>query len=190
MYGLKKTISLFFCVLILIFSLCSCEDEFDPDEYIGEGLLTQFSILVDANQHFYNEVFVLSHLPVNEDESFEYEGKTYAPVNDTLYTSYDKLIEHLNGIYTEEAVEDILENYDYYRDIDGKLCFDMAYADSAKKGVKWERDPEWKPELEGKKDGMYTVEFGFKCGQKDEIDEFDFVRTDAGNRLTKLQYVN
>jgi hypothetical protein len=187
---MKKFICLTLCLITALFFLTSCgEDEFDPDKYIGESLQSQFQVLVDANQDFYNNVFVLGHLPVDEKKTVEKDGKTFAPVTDSIYKTYDLLLNGLKGVYTEDAVADILDNYDYYTDIDGKLYFNMEFDGAAKKGVKWERDPAEGQELEKKTEDSYTLEFGFVCGKKDEWDEFTFVRTDLGYRLTKLQYV-
>ena len=63
-------------------------DEFDPDEYVGEGLLTLFGIEVDNNQYFYNEVFVLGHLKVDESKSVKKDGGSIEK-----FPSMGKLIE-------------------------------------------------------------------------------------------------
>ena len=184
----RLIIPLLLC-LALVLSACGM-DAFDPDEYVGEGLLTLFGIEVDNNQYFYNEVFVLGHLKVDESKSVKKDGKTYAPVTDKRINTYDELKRLLSEIYTEDAVMDILENYDFYKDIDGKLYYDLSDKDNTRKGYKWERMKDVAPEIESREENTYVMEYKFACGKKDELDEFTFVRTENGYRLTKLQYVD
>ncbi len=176
-------------IIMLLFTACG-KDEFDPEKYVGESLLTNFGMLVDMNQLLYNNVFVLGHLEVDESKAFEKDGKKYAPVTDKVYTSYDVLKNVVESIYTKECAEDILTNYDLYADVDGVFCLDMSKAENEHKGVKWVRDLDGEVELEERETGKYVMEYRFACGKKDEIDEFTFVNTAGGYRLTELQYVD
>ncbi len=178
-------------LLCLAAVLCSCEaDEFNPDKYVGDGVLAVFGVLVDQNQIYYNDVFVLGHLEIDESKTVEKDGRTYALVTDKKYTSYEELKSRMLATYTEDCVNDILENYDIYRDIDGKLYYDLSDKDNVRKGYKWERVREQAPEFEGKTEKSYTMEYKFVCGKKDELTEFTFLRVNQGYRLTKLQYVD
>ncbi len=183
----KAILPLLLCIL-LAFSACGY-NEFDPDEYVGEGLLTAFGIIVDENQYFYNEVFVLGHLETDEKVTKQVDGKTYARVKDEKIGSYEELTDRLLSVYTEECVKSILENYDFYIDIDGALYYDLSNDENTRGGYKWIRNTEKTPELEGKTENSYTIEYKFDCGKKDELDEFTFVRVEGGYRLAKLQYV-
>lgn len=183
-----RIIALLIC-LVLLLTACGEKGEFNPDEYIGEGLLTYFGLLIDNNQYFYNEVFALGHLEINEKETVKKDGKTWAKVTDEKINTYEELERRLSSIYTEDCVKEILANYTFYTDIDGALYYDTADLTAKRRGKKWVRDTSEAPEFEGKTENSYTLEYTFKCGKGDEMDEFLIVSTDAGYRLTKLQYV-
>ena len=187
---MKKRLVVLPLLLCLAIALCSCEiDEFDPDKYVGEGVLAAFGVLVDQNQIYYNDVFVLGHLEIDENKTVKKDGKTYALVTDDKYASYEELKSRMLATYTPDCVNDILDNYDFYRDIDGALYYDLSDKDNTRQGYKWERVREEAPEFEGKTDNTYTMEYKFVCGKRDELTEFTFLRVDQGYRLTKLQYV-
>ena len=185
---MKKVICLLFSV-IMIASCCACQrmDKLDPDEYISEAALTQCTTLLVANQRLYNEVFVLSHLTTDDDNTFEKDGVTYAPVNDSRYSSYSDLVNEIKSIYTEELAEDILDKYNYYKEIDGVFCFDTSCEEKIKEGRKWEYSNKNEIELEGKDGDSYTLEFYFVCGKRDCRQEFDFIKTDSGYKLTEFK---
>lgn len=185
---MKRIIALA-AVIMLFFTACG-KDEFDPETYISPGQLSRYGMMVDTNQMMYNDVFVLGHLDIDESAVFKKDGKTYAPVKSDIYKSYDILKGVLETVYTDECVKDILETYDFYKDIDGVLCYDMSDADNTRTGTKWVRNPDIEAEVEEKEDGRCVLEYRFDCGKKDEIDEFEFVNTDKGYRLTALQYVD
>jgi len=186
---LKKLIIIPFICLTLLFASCE-SGEFDPEKYVGEGLRTAFGAIVDSNQHFYNDVFVLGHLKADESKAVKKDGKTYAPVTDKEYAGYDELVSALKATYTDDCVTQILDNYDCYTDIDGKLYVDTNKDYTERKGVKWDRDRGVEAEFEGKTENSFTMEYRFTCGKKDELDEFTFVRVENGYRLTELQYVD
>ncbi len=186
---MKKLILIPLICLTLLFAACGY-DEFDPEKYVGDGLRTAFGVIVDQNQHFYNDVFVLGHLKANEKKAVKKDGKTYAPVTDSEFGSYDELVSALKATYTDDCVTQILDNYDCYIDIDGALFVDTDADYTSRKAVKWERDPAFEAEFEGKTENSFTMEYRFTCGKKDELDEFTFVRVENGYRLTELQYVD
>ncbi len=178
--------------LITVFTLfASCgSKEFDADKYISESLLVAFKLLVNSNQDFYNNVFVLGHLKVDEKKAFEKDGKKYAPVVDKKYASYQALVDSLKITYTEDCVSRILADYPVYSDIDGVFCYNLTDGKIVTEGRKWVLDPEKKPELEGKGADYYIVEYRFTEGKHDELDEFKFVRSGTQYRLDELQYVD
>ncbi len=187
---LKKIIAFFMCLaLALTFTGCKAE-ELRPEEYISEAALTQCRIKVMANQRFYNDVFVLGHLKVDEGKKFKKDGKTYAPVVDGLYHSYQDLKNDLDQTYTNDCVDKILKTYDCYIDIDGKLCFDMSFSDNVEKGIKYVLGDKHEPELEDINGNVYEIEFYFVCGKKDEMHTFEFVKEDSSYLLTELTQVH
>ena len=186
--------------LAMAFALCACESntiekdgEFNPDSYISEAQLSIFINYVNLNQEFYNDVFVLGHLEADTENTFEKDGKTWAPVTDTKYKSYDELVEALYGTYTDEAAQKILSDYPIYADVDGKFCYDMSNEENVKTGKKWVLNTDGEIELEEKSEDSYTVEFRFTCDRHKEIDEFTFVhineKVNDGYRLTELHEV-
>ena len=177
-------------IVVLLFALASCGDKFDEKKYIGEGLLTRLGILVDANQTYYNDVFVMGRLEYDEKTTVKKDGKTYALVTDSIYTTYEALETSLKDVYLEDEAERILKEYNYYTDIDGKLYIDLSKTEVPTKGHKWVRDRTEQPELEGSGEDFYIIEFYFRDGKSDELDEFKFVNTKKGYRLTVLQEVD
>lgn len=187
---MRSKIIFIFLSVIIVFSLCSCDEEFNPDKYITEGLKTNLGLLVDANQTYYNNVFVMGRLDYDESQTVEKDGKTYALVTDRIYTSYEYLETSLKEIYIDEEAERILRDYNYYTDIDGKLYIDLDKTEVPSKGHKWIRDKSEEPELEGTGEDYYILEYYFVDGKSDELDEFKFINTASGYRLTQLQEVD
>lgn len=186
---MKKIIAFVLCfAIVFLFAGCKA-DELRPEEYISEAALTQCRIRVMANQRFYNDVFVLGHLKVDESKKFDKDGKTYAPVDD-LYHTYQELKDDLSQTYTSECVDSILSTYDFYKDIDGKLCFDLSCSDKIKKGTKYVLGDKHEPELEGTDGNVYEIEFYFVCGKKDEMHTFEFVKVDSAYLLKELTQVH
>lgn len=186
---LKKYASLCACILMLL-SFAACGNDFDPDTYVGEGVKTRLGVLVDANQTFYNEVFVLGRLAVDEKSEKEYDGKSYAPVTDTAYPDYQSLELALKEVYTDDAVKDILKQYDFYKDIDGKLCLDMSSSEASNSGNKWKYDRSTSPELKDMTDNSYTFRYAFISGEEQKNCDFTFVNTESGYRLAELKPVD
>lgn len=187
---LKKTTAFLIClIMLLLLSGCKSE-EIRADEYISEAAVTQCRIKVSANQRFYNDIFVLGHLKVDESKKFEKDGKTYAPVTDSLYHSYQELKDDLAQTYTPECVDNILKTYNYYADIDGVFCFDLSCKDKVKKGIKYVLGTKHDPELEDVNGDIYEVEFYFVCGKKDELHTFNFVKSGSSYFLTELTRVH
>lgn len=195
-----KKFTALFVALVMAFGLCACESntiekdgEFNPDSYISEAQLSIFINYVNLNQEFYNDVFVLGHLEADTENIIEKDGKTWVPVTDTKFKSYDELVEALYGTYTDEAAEKILSDYPIYADIDGKLYYDMSSEENIRSGRKWVLNTDGEIELEEKTDDSFTVEFRFTCNKRKEIDEFTFVRVgegiNDGYRLTELHEV-
>ena len=190
---MKKIICIILALLSLLCIFASCGKEaqeesgaFDESKYIGEALLTEFNQMVDKNQYFYNKVFVLGHLAVDTESTKEVDGKTYALVTEG-YSTYEELKNALLLIYTKDATNAILSEYDYYKDIDGALYFDMSMDKklSEAKGTKWERDYMEKVELEEKVGYTCTLEYHFVYDKKDEMDEFTFYR--MGENLWRFE---
>ena len=187
---MKRAISVAFCLLILLGTVSCGKEELQSDKYIGEGLLVTFKVMVDCNQEFYNDIFVLGHLDVDKEKQFEKDGITWAPVVSEKYKTYDDLLSAMRSVYTEDCVQAILKKYDFYADVDGVLCFNTAFADKVESGKKWVRTDDWTPEVEEKGEAYYQVEYKFYAGKSDEIDEFRFDKTTNGYRLTELQRVD
>ena len=201
MNPLKRITALFIAVIIAL-SLCSCtnntirkDGEFNPDNYVSEAQLSIFINYVKLNQHFYNDVFVLDHLKIDESKAFtDDKGVKWAPVTDEMYKTYDSLVQALYGTYTEEAVKKILKDYPIYADVNGVFCYNTEDLNRERKGNKWLLNEDKEIELEGRTEDSFTLEFRFYCEKDDEIDEFTFVRTgngiNDGYRLTELHAVS
>lgn len=184
---MKKVLSLFFCLIILA-SFASCGS--NMDKYIPEAQYVSLALEIDTNQYLYNEVFVLGHLPVDETKTIEQKGKTYALVTDDTYTTMDALKETLRSVYTDEGTDLILKEHNCYKEIDGKLYYDLSAESKIKEEEKWTRIPGEKIDVEGKTDETLTLEYKFECGKKDELDEFTFVLVDGVYKLRELQKVD
>ncbi len=171
--------------MLLVFASCG-EKEITPETYIGEGTKIQLRMLVDANQKLYNDVFVLGRLECDESKAFDKDGEKWAPVTDESYTSYKALVDNVKGIYTEESAEKLLEDYDFYAEIDGVFCRKVDSGEPGE-GVKLVRDPDKEPKIKVNKDGSYTGEYRLTGENKDVKEVFNFVKTDAGFRLDELR---
>ncbi len=75
------------------------------------------------------DVFVLSHLPVDRSAAIVHNGVNYAPVTDKAkYKTYGELFAKLQSLYTKEAIEKLLGNPAIYTEIDGKLYYNLDYS--------------------------------------------------------------
>ena len=109
---MRRKFILIILSLLTVISLTACEEDFNADKYIGEGLKTTLGLIVDANQRYYNDIFVMGRLDYDVNQTVEKDGKTYALVTDKIYNSYDYLEQSLNDVYIEQEAERILKEYD------------------------------------------------------------------------------
>lgn len=133
---MKKIIAILFC---LLFSLTACsgqsekKTEINDDNlasYVGAGEMTLINILINSNAKFVNEILVADHLPVDETTKITNPQGTFALVVSDEYKTLSDLESRLKSTYTTEAVKSILDNQSKYTDIEGKLYFNMKYAQS------------------------------------------------------------
>ena len=169
----------------MLFAFASCgQEELSPETYLGEGTKIRFRMLVDSNQKLYNDVFVLGRLECDESKAFEKDGERWAPVTDKSYSSYKMLEENIKEVYTEECAEKLLEDYDFYREIDGVFCRKLGEKTGG--GKKWVRDNTKEPKITANKDGSFTAVYTLVCENKSMKEKFNFVKTDSGFRLDEL----
>lgn len=84
--------------------------------------------LVIAQKKLIEEVFVLSHLPVDESAAITHNGARYAPVKaEASIKSYDALLSNLNAIYTEDVVQSVIGNPPVYMELDGVFYYNLDY---------------------------------------------------------------
>ena len=182
---MKRAVS-FLSAIIMLFAFASCgQQEISPETYLGEGTKIRFRMLVDANQKLYNDVFVLDRLECDESKAFEKDGERWAPVTDKSYSSYKMLEDHIKEVYTEECAAKLLEDYDFYHEIDGVFCLRLTETPGG--GKKWVRDNTAEPRITENKDGSYTAVYRLVCENKSMKEKFTFVRTDSGFRLDELR---
>lgn len=182
---MKKYLSLFLCfVFALSFASCG-KKETKQDDYIGEGLKTQLKMLVMANLNFYSYSFVSSTLKTDDKNPIEKDGVKWLIVNDSLFASYDEFLTSLNVVYTPECVEKILQEYDFYAEIDGKFCIKADEA-KAEDSEKWEMDPALAAEIVSNKENKISVKYAFKKGEQTKKQTYTFINTSSGYRLDKL----
>ncbi len=185
-FRLKKVISALLALLIPVcFASCG-KEEVTPETYVGEGAKIQFRMLVDANQKLFNEVFVLGRLECDESKAVDKDGEKWAPVTDKSYTSYKMLADSVRGIYTEECAEKLLEDYDFYADIDGVFCRKIS-GEELPAETKWVRDTEKEPVIKVNEDGSFTAEYRLISEKKTMKEKFTFVKTEGGYRLDELR---
>ncbi len=133
---MKKIIALAFCFL---FILTACSDNSGKNKpvelneenyatYVGAGEMTLINILVNSNARFVSEVFFGNHLEVDKTQTVTKGTDTFALVVSEEYKTLTDLTAHLESTYTKEAAKNILGNPEKYADIDGKLYFNMKFA--------------------------------------------------------------
>ncbi len=135
---MKKIFILALCLVLLLTACSEKGDTYKPTElnednyasYVGAGEMTLINILVNSNAEFVNEVFKKNHLPIDEKSTIQKGADSFAPVVSDKYKTLADLKEHLSSIYMEKSVDNILNNPPQYVDIDGKLYFNMKYAES------------------------------------------------------------
>ena len=130
---MKKIIALAFCFLF-VFTACSNSEkpvelnENNYASYVGAGEMTLINILVKSNAELVNDVLKKNHLPIDKTKTVTNENGSFAPVVSEKYKTLADLKSYITSIYCEKSVDDILGNY--YVDIDGKLYFNMEYAEN------------------------------------------------------------
>ena len=182
---MKKTIS-FLLSLLFVLSFASCgKEEAAPVDYISEGMKTQLKMLVMANLNFNSSVYTSSTLKADDSNPVEKDGVKWLPVKDSRFTSYDDFLISLNAVYTSECIEKILEDYDYYADIDGVFCI-KADAVKSQDSEKWEMDASFNTTVVSKKDDKISVRYNFIKGKQTKKQTYTFVNTSSGYRLDKF----
>ena len=185
---MKKIIALIFCLLFL---LTACSDKNDNKtqinqdnyaSYVGAGEMTLINILINSNAKFVNEIFVAGHLPVDEAKAVKNAEGTFAPVVSDEYKSLADLKSRLGATYTKEAVDSILGDKKYV-DIEGKLHFNMKYAESDYK-LDWSA-PETSASIDA--DGKYIITVVIK-NEKGKDVEFTASAVSENNTL-KLENI-
>ncbi|MBR3621533.1 MAG: hypothetical protein IKN56_08475 [Clostridia bacterium] len=180
---MKKYLSLILCILFA-FSFASCgSKEPEKNDYIGEGTKTQLKLLVMANLNFFSDTFVDSTLKADESKPIEKDGVKWYRVKDSGFVSYDAFLTALNVVYTPDCVEKILNEYDFYAEIDGKFCI-KADAVKSQDNVKWEMDPAFGADISLKGDKIIAT-YRFIKEKKSKILTFTFVES-GGYRLDKF----
>ena len=182
---MKKVISLLLCFLFA-FSFVSCGNgEVTKDNYISEGVKTQLKMLVMANLNFNSHSFVSSTLNADEENPIEKDGVKWLPVKDPQFDSYDDFLISLNAVYTPECIENILDEYDFYADIDGTFCI-RADAVKPLDSEKWEMDASFSAEVFSQKDDKISARYGFIKGNQKKKQTYTFINYSNGYRLDKF----
>ena len=173
---MKKYLSLFLCIVFtLSFASCGGKEHQEQSDFTGEGMKTQLKMLVMAHLNFYNFSFADSTLEADESKPIVKDGVKWLPVKDSRFASYEAFLTSLNVVYTPECVEKILNEYDFYAEVDGKFCI-KADAVKSHDGEKWEMDPSFNAEISSKGDKI-TAKYGFVKGKKNKTHSFTFVNS-------------
>lgn len=103
---------------------------YDPNIVVEAALKeTLLKSYLMPHAELVEDVFVLSHLPVDKSAAIVHNGVNYAPVTDKAkYKTYGELLAKLQSLYTEEAIEKLLGNPAIYTEIDGKLYYNLDYS--------------------------------------------------------------
>ncbi len=168
---MKKIISFFVSVLLIITVFSGCGNSEKDKVYIGEGKMTVLRSLVSSNGFIADEIFGSGHLPVDMSKTVTQGNQTFAPVISDKIGSYAELETLLRSVYTEEVVNTLLNEPKKYVEIDGILYFDIQYnAAETKKEYDWS---EFEIEFEEtNEDGSQSFEVKLKKanGWKSKID--------------------
>ena len=187
---MKKIIALFFCLIFLL-SACSGKTEnktgLNEDNYasyVGAGEMTLINILVNSNAKFVRDVFVANHLPVDETKTVKDSKGEFAPVVSDEYKTLADLKAHLESTYTKETVDSLLAD-EKYVDIEGKLHFNMKYAESDY-NLDWSQ-PEVSASIDA--EGRYIISITVK-NEKGKDTEFEAcaVSENGSLKLEKIYY--
>lgn len=111
---------------------------FDPNIVVEEALKeTLLKSYLMPHAELVEDVFVLSHLPVDKSATITHNGANYAPVTENAkYQTYAELLAKLESLYTEEAIKNLLGEPAIYTEIDGKLYFNTDYSSGYFSGEK------------------------------------------------------
>lgn len=103
---------------------------YDPNIVVEDALKeTLLKSYIMPHAELVEEVFVLSHLPVDKAAAITHNGVKYAPVTDKAkYKTYGELMTKLESLYTKEAIEELLGDPAIYAEIDGKLYYNLDYS--------------------------------------------------------------
>lgn len=103
---------------------------YDPNIVVEAALKeTLLKSYLMPHAELIEDVFVLSHLPVDSSAAIVHNGVNYAPVTDKAkYKTYGELLAKLQSLYTKEAIEKLLGNPAIYTEIDGKLYYNLDYS--------------------------------------------------------------
>ncbi|MCR5150196.1 MAG: metallophosphoesterase [Clostridiales bacterium] len=103
-----------------------------PDGYIAEGLRSLLDLNLKSNKTVVNSIFVNNCLPYDSETVKEIDGKKYYLVTDKKYKNYGDLESFINNVYTKNAAEKIMKEYNIYKNEDGKLFVLSSAADKMK----------------------------------------------------------
>lgn len=103
---------------------------YDPNIVVEPALKeTLLKSYLMPHAELVEEVFVLSHLPVDKSAAIVHNGVNYAPVTDKAkYKTYGELLAKLQSLYTEDAIKELLGEPAIYAEIDGKLYYNLDYS--------------------------------------------------------------
>lgn len=170
---MKKTVSILCIAVLLICAGCSKKPtEKEINNYIGEGMMTNFRLLFSENEYFVNEVFINSHLPVNASETIQKDGKTYAKVVSEKYKSFQALESAVRAVYSAEASEKLLKEKNFYADINGSLYFDLSAEFKKTEDTVWNFE-KIKTVSAGEKEYIFSIPC--KTGKKSSSSEFKVI---------------
>lgn len=161
---MKKIILILTCLLILLTG-CTAKnhsgstDNALNENYIGEGQMTVLRYLISSNAFLVEEVFIEKRLPAETGKDITNENGVFAPVVSEKIKTYDELVQVIKSTYTAETADKILSEFNYYKDIDGKLYLNTKASVSQAENYDWSN-----PEIEviSVADGTYTLEVTVK----------------------------
>lgn len=129
---------------VFAFAGCNVKEQVLPEATTAENITAAYdpNIVVDTalketllksylmpHAELVEDVFVCSHLPVDQSAAIVHNGVKYAPVtNSAKYKTYGELLAKLRSLYTEEAIKELLGEPAIYTEIDGKLYYNLDYS--------------------------------------------------------------
>ena len=191
---MKRFILILSCILFL-FAGCANSDSNNENttkkdalapNYVGEGQMTVLRSLISSNALFVEEVFVEELLPADKAKEITDKSGSFAPVTTDEFDSYEDFVNSLNSTYTENAVKNILKEFNMYKDIYGDL-----YINTKSTAVKAENYDWSAPEIEvvTAVDGVYELKVTVKTEKgKDHTFDVKAVTVDGNIRLENIYY--